>query len=74
MKRLKKSLILAVIMGMLSVNTYAGSQTAIYINGKVVATSVAPVKDASGSMLVPLKFIANELGATVKYDQKQKSI
>ena len=52
MKRLKKNLILAVLMGMLSVNTYADSQTAIYINGKAVATSVAPVKDASGSMLV----------------------
>lgn len=72
---MKKLLSILLLSMLLTTNVFANQSIKLIINGKEVTTEVAPVKDKeSGSMLVPLRVVSNELGAEVKFDNKKQEI
>lgn len=72
---MKGKLGMIVLMGlMVPTMVFAAQNIKLVINGKEITTTVAPVKDSSGSILVPLRIVSSELDAEVKFDNKKQEI
>lgn len=72
-KRLIKTLIGAVLLLCLGAFVLAASPIKLFINGQEIATEVSP-KIVDGKVLAPLGVIAEAFGATVKWDEKTKTV
>jgi len=72
-KRLAILLCLAMLMTMLAVPAFAADPAAsVVIDGKTVAFDVAPANE-NGRLLVPLRAIFEQMGATVTWDDATKT-
>ncbi len=60
-------------IGILSCQTVMAADISLMINGGIVKPTVSPMQ-ISGTTLVPLRVISENLGATVKWDSKAKKI
>ena len=77
MKRITKTisiiLSLVLISGLIGVPAFAAGPIKIVIDGKEVASEVAPVA-VSGTTLVPLRIITESLGADVKWNSATREV
>jgi len=71
-----KKFVVGLIVGILlaiTFNVTATSNIKIIINGKEIETDVPP-QIIDGRVMVPARFVAEPLGAIIKWDEKRKTI
>lgn len=76
MKRFSTGLISGLLIGfVLATNTFAlaGQQIKLIINGQEVQSDVPP-QNVNGRILVPARCVAEQLGATVKWDANNQAV
>jgi len=73
-KLLSFSLALIMMLSMFSVSVLADQTLVITIDGKTVATDVAPFIDANNRTMVPVRFITESLGAEVKWEPNTRTV
>jgi hypothetical protein len=67
---MKKVILILIISLLMTAPVFA---TSLNINGNEVKSSTAPVQE-NGALLVPLRVVSENLGATIKWDPQKKSI
>ena len=72
-KRIVKIMVGAVLLLCLGAFVLAASPIKLFVNGQEIVTEVSP-KIVDGKVLAPLGVIAEAFGATVKWDEKTKSV
>ena len=72
MKRIKFFGIICGLMLTLTLTAFAASSIKIVINGKEAVSSVQPTMQ-NGSIMVPLRFVSEQLGMDVKWDGNSKT-
>ena len=72
MKKIPGLIIVCVIVLMVTVSAFAASAIKIVINGKDANSSVPPTME-NGSVMVPLRFVSEQLGLDVKWDGQTKT-
>ena len=67
------SLLVIMVMLVFSSKTFAASQIKLVLDGKDVTSSAAPIIE-KGRTLVPIRFIAEEMGANVHWNGKDRVV
>lgn len=67
------SLLIIMVMLVFSSKTFAASQIKLVLDGKDVTSSAAPIIE-KGRTLVPIRFIAEEMGANVDWNGKDRVV
>lgn len=67
------SLLIIMVMLVFSSKTFAASQIKLVLNGKDVTSSATPIIE-KGRTLVPIRFIAEEMGANVEWNGKDRVV
>lgn len=74
MKNLVVSVMVLVFV-LLNVNVYASGDFTVTVNGQqVIFTDAQPFLDENGRTMVPLRFVAEALGAKVDWDASQNMV
>lgn len=66
-------LLVLVVLVAAAATALAATTISIEVNGRVVATDVAPV-NMSGRVMVPIRFVAEALGAEVSWDGMKQTV
>ncbi len=73
MKKLFSVFLMVLLAVSVCTIAFAGTEVTVKVDGKVISSDVAP-QIISGRTMVPLRAIFETLGATVKWDDKTRSI
>lgn len=73
MKRWSVAIVVLVLLAALTAQVWAASPIRLLVNGTAVDTDVSPQVN-NGRVLVPIRWVAQSLGANVDWDEKTRSV